>query len=235
MVQRDRQVDENFVPPTAKKILDGDISVEEASRDITKADLESLNKDETIVEDLLESGSEYLENLGIEIDPNDVDIIIVETAEDIDHLDPNLETDQRGAYSHINEELFLFTDPSGEGASSMGYSKIDPLVTVAHELKHRDQHLKFEESMMENYSVKEAATQLINFYREDILEDKAKLSEEINSLRSDDNYPRAENLAEETELAANCYNNLRLQGLEPEEAMEFMLNEYEDRRIEYVD
>lgn len=217
--------EEKFRSSDMEAVMDGE-PILENSRELTKSELSTLNeKKSSFEEDLLEAGSSYLNNFRVDPEADEADLIVVEDESDVAHIHDDLDLTQKAAYIHDEEEVLVFTR-----ARSGTYSAVDPVGSIAHELKHRDQELRYEGTVMDNHPVTEASTQLLNMYREGILEDDRKVENRTESLRNS-NYPDPEALAEETALAAASYNNLLENNLKPEEAMSFMLNKYEERRI----
>ena len=217
--------DERFWSDDMTAIMDGD-PVQSNSRGLKKNEVRTLNQEKDNFEDrLLEAGEEYLLQLDVDPEVEDTDLVVVEDAEDVAHIDGEIDLTESAAYIHDTEEVLVFTR-----SSSSSYSGFDPVGSIAHELKHRDQELRYEGTVMENLPVTEASTQLLNMYRKGILEDDRKVDSRIDSLRASE-YPDSDALAEETKLAAESYNNLLENDVGPEEAISFMMNEYEERRI----
>ncbi|QKQ98095.1 hypothetical protein GKQ38_00965 [Candidatus Nanohaloarchaea archaeon] len=218
--------EERFWSDDMKSVMDGE-PVLENSRGLTKKEVSKLNERKDGFEGrLLEAGSDYLSQFDVDPAVDEADLVIVDDREDVDYIDEDLDLTQGAAYIHGEDEVLVFTR-TRDGT----YSEFDPVGSVAHELKHRDQELRYEGTFSDNLPVTEASTQLLNMYREGILEEDRKVDRRVDSLR-DSNYSDPEALAEETELAAESYNNLLENDVGPEEAMAFMLNEYEERRID---
>lgn len=217
------QDEERLWSDSMEAVMGGE-SLEDNSRGLKKNEVEELSREiEDFEDDLLNAGDSYLSIFDVDAQADDADLIVVEDEEDIEQIDHKIDTTNNAAYIHDENEVLIFTDSTGV------YTAFDPLGCIAHELKHRDQELRYEGTVLENNPVTEASTQLLNMYREGILENNRKVRQRIESLESSD-YP--EGLAEETELAAESYNNLLENDNDPDEAMSFMLNEYEERRID---
>lgn len=208
-----------------KAVMDGE-PVLGNSRGLKKNEVRTLSEEKDDFEgQLLGASGDYLSQFDIDPQIEDADLVVVENAKDIAHIDADLDLTESAAYIHDEEEVLVFTRTIGS------YSGFDPVGSVAHELKHRDQELRYDGSVSDNYPVTEASTQLLNMYREGILDSDRKVRDRVEGLRNS-NYSDSEDLAEETELAAECYSNLRDNGVESEEALSFILNEYEERRID---
>lgn len=217
--------EERFWSDDMKAVMDGE-PVLGNSRGLKKNEVRTLSEEKDDFEgQLLEAGNDYLSQFDVDPQIEDAELVAVENAEDVAHIDADLDMTESAAYIHGEEEVLVFTRTSGS------YSGFDPVGSIAHELKHRDQELRYEGTVMDNHPVTEASTQLLNMYREGILENDRKVDRRVESLRDSD-YPDAEALAEETELAVESYSNLLENDVRPEEAMAFMLNEYEERRID---
>ena len=224
-VKTEDEVENNeiFWSDDMEAVMNGE-PLENNSRGLRKNEVEELSREiENFEDDLLNAGDAYLSIFDVNAQLDGTDLIIVEEEEDIEHIDHTIDTNNDAAYIHDENEVLIFTDSTGV------YTPFDPVGSVAHELKHRDQELRYDGTVLENNPITEASTQLLNMYREGILENSRKVRQRIGSLESSD-YPKS--LAEETELAAESYNNLLENDVDPDEAMSFMLNEYEERRID---
>lgn len=218
--------EERFWSDEMKAVMDGE-PVLENSRGLKKNEVRTLSEEKDDFEgQLLGAGGDYLSQFDIDPQIEDADLVVVEDAEDVAHIDTDLDLTESAAYIHDEEEVLVFTR-----TQRGSYSGFDPVGSIAHELKHRGQELRYEGTVMDNHPVTEASTQLLNMYREGILENNRKADRRVESLRGS-NYPDPEALAEETKLAAKSYNNLLENDVGREEAMAFMLNEYEERRID---
>ena len=221
-------VDEDWTSEQVQGILDGD-SVETHSRDMNKSDLQDISEElgEDFEQMLLEAGSNVLASVGVDI-RGEPDLTVVTSSEDIEHIERQLDTQENGVYLDEHDEVLVFTDRAARGLKDC-----DPVGTTAHELKHRDQHRRYQEDFDQLYPVREATTQLFNMYRDGKIDNESLRYEKVRKLAESD-YDNPEELAEETELAADCYGNLREQGLSKEEAMSFILNDYEERRVDNI-
>lgn len=232
MVRPETQLDSSVRSDTVESVIDGQ-DIREVSEDLAKEDLRDLADDyEALETELRDAGIDYLEEVGVDIQETDVSVTVVATLEDIDHLERDLKTDERGAYIPGEGEALVFTH-SAPGAQGLARKAVDPVGTVAHEFKHYDQDVKTESSFDDSYPVSEAVTQLLNLYRKGDLDDYSKAKRTSRELE-DSIYSDGELLAEETELGVEVYHNMIESGKDHEEAISFIMNEYEDRRMEYM-
>jgi hypothetical protein len=216
---------DDFETKEVSAIKDGEPVSENADR-LSKLDLRNISEDleyENFEGRLASEAAEQLAYWGVEVEPDEIHINVASSEEDISHLQEyDLEVEKNAAYVPQEDEVVLFAFNRGK----MGTSSSNAYSSTVHEFKHHEQDEKFDEV---DPAVRESSTQLINLYLDDKLERRTLRKEEIRKIRSS-NYTHNEEIAEELKLATKVYDNLREAGKSRDEAMNFLLNDYEERR-----
>lgn len=191
---------------------------------LTNKEVEKLSEeleDTEFEKRFLKEASNKLDQWGVDINPEEVELTVVGSREDISHIDDYIDITNNAAYHPEESEVFLLTYES-----KLVSSESNSFTNTLHELKHHDQDNRYEE---DNPAVKEAISNFLTFYMDGNIDNEYKREKKRGSLQNSD-YPESERLAEEFELALNVYDNLITSGKDDDEAISFVLNEYEERR-----